>query len=92
MTREEMLAMAKQFHAAYERLAPTYGYVTNRGTRVFDEGSPNGQLMVAVVAEVGGAIERRAYERSAKLIEDNFFDDDDKRAAAIRALAGKEGE
>ena len=46
------LALAKQFHDTYERLAPKYGYETRPDTRQFDADSPNGRLMVAVCREI----------------------------------------
>ena len=46
------LALAKQFHAAYERLAPAFGYKTRPETRAFDPDSANGRLMVAVCQEI----------------------------------------
>lgn len=46
------LEIARLFHEAYERLAPTFGYETRPETRAFDPESPNGKLMVAVVSEV----------------------------------------
>lgn len=46
------LALAKQFHEAYERLAPSFGYETRPETREFDPDSVNGRLMVAVCQEV----------------------------------------
>jgi hypothetical protein len=55
MTRDEIitaLALAKQFHAIYERLAPSFGYETRQETRDFDPDSPNGRLMVAVCTEI----------------------------------------
>jgi len=42
------LAVAKQFHDIYERLASEHGYVTRTETRQFDPDSPNGRLMIAV--------------------------------------------
>lgn len=58
MTSSEPLreAVALKFHEAYERLAPTFGYVTRSDTREFDPASPNGQLMIAVCGEVCDAI------------------------------------
>lgn len=55
-------SIARKFHEVYERLAPDYGYVTREETRDFDPESPNGQLMIAVCAEV-------LYELEAKLGE-----------------------
>lgn len=41
---------AREFHDAYERLAPQFGYETRPDTREFDPDSPNGRLMMAVIA------------------------------------------
>jgi hypothetical protein len=46
------LALARQFHATYERLAPSFGYETRAETRDFDADFPNGRLMIAVCAEI----------------------------------------
>ena len=46
------LALAKQFHDIYERLAPSFGYETRPETRDFDPDSANGRLMVAVCQEI----------------------------------------
>jgi hypothetical protein len=46
------LALAKQFHDTYERLAPTFGYETRPETREFNPESPNGRLMIAVCKEI----------------------------------------
>ena len=46
------LDLAKLFHETYERMAPAFGYTTRPETREFDDGSPNGRLMVAVCGEV----------------------------------------
>lgn len=43
---------ARRFHDAYEKFAPSFGYVTNLATREFDPRSPNGRLMVATVRYV----------------------------------------
>ena len=40
--------LAKLFHDTYERLAPEFGYATREDTKVFDQNSANGKLMVAV--------------------------------------------
>lgn len=48
----EDVAMARRFHEAYERLAPSFGYETRKETREFDTQSPNGRLMIAVCAEI----------------------------------------
>jgi hypothetical protein len=49
--------VARQFHEAYERLAPEYGYETRRESAVPWENVPeqNKALMRAVVAEVVAA-------------------------------------
>lgn len=46
------LELARFFHDTYERLAPDFGYETRQDTREFSPSSKNGQLMVAVCAEV----------------------------------------
>lgn len=46
-------ALARRFHEAYERLAPSFGYETRTETRQFDPTTPNGRLMIAVCGEVG---------------------------------------
>lgn len=51
----DALALARRFHEAYERLAPSFGYETRTETRVFDPESKNGRLMVAVCAEIGAS-------------------------------------
>jgi SAM-dependent methyltransferase len=48
-TSEEL---ARRFHEAYERLAPSFGYETRPETRAFDPTSKNGRLMIAVCAEI----------------------------------------
>lgn len=40
------------FHETYENLAPEFGYNTRQDTKVFDEKSKNGKLMVAVCERV----------------------------------------
>jgi len=47
-------SVAKLFHEAYERLAPTFQYETRRATRVRWEDVPahNKNLMIATAAEV----------------------------------------
>lgn len=52
-------AVAREFHDAYERLAPSFGYVTRADTREFDPQSANGRLMMAVVSEVIAALEAK---------------------------------
>jgi len=46
------LQLAGIFHDTYERLAPSFGYVTRPETREFRPASPNGQLMIAVCQEL----------------------------------------
>lgn len=55
------LEIAKQFHEAYERLAPNFGYETRKDTKVFDPTSQNGRLMIAVCQEVGDQIELASF-------------------------------
>jgi hypothetical protein len=56
------LKLAEQFHEAYERLAPSFGYETRTDTRKFDPDSKNGKLMIAVCLEVGHALETAAFK------------------------------
>lgn len=48
----DALELARRFHDAYERLAPSFGYETSQDTKVFDPASANGKLMIAVCAVV----------------------------------------
>ncbi len=50
--------LARMFHDAYERLAPSFGYETRADTAVpwDDVPEPNRALMVAVAAEVLSAL------------------------------------
>ena len=52
----EGLDLARRFHEAYERLAPSFGYETRKDTREFDPTTPNGRLMVAVCSELLAAL------------------------------------
>ncbi len=47
---------ARQFHEAYERLAPLFGYETRPETKQFDPTSKNGRLMIAVMEELAEKI------------------------------------
>lgn len=51
-TENSALDLASRFHETYERLAPQFGYETRLDTRAFDPASKNGELMVAVCAEI----------------------------------------
>lgn len=44
--------LAKEFHDSYEELAPSFGYKTREDTKVFDENSNNGKLMIAVCERI----------------------------------------
>jgi hypothetical protein len=46
------LDLAKLFHETYDRLASDFGYATRPETREFDDGSPNGRLMIAACGEI----------------------------------------
>lgn len=61
--------LARQFHEAYERLAPSFGYETRAETRQFDPESPNGKLMTAVCSEIGETCYLAGMEQAAKLVE-----------------------
>lgn len=56
------LKLAKQFHEAYERLAPSFGYETRKDTKAFDPNSPNGKLMTAVCQEVGDNLQAKSFK------------------------------
>jgi len=51
-TEERAWVLAQNFHAVYERLAPSFGYETRPETRGWVADSPNGKLMRAVCAEL----------------------------------------
>jgi hypothetical protein len=51
------LELAREFHDAYERLAPSFGYETRPDTKEFDPDSPNGKLMIAVCSEIGSRLQ-----------------------------------
>lgn len=53
-SEDKTVMLARQFHDAYEELAPSFGYETRPETRTFDPESPNGRLMTAVVERVLG--------------------------------------
>jgi hypothetical protein len=61
----DSLSLAKAFHEAYERLAPQVGYETRQETRAFDPESANGRLMIAVCAEIKGALQPQQNPQSA---------------------------
>jgi hypothetical protein len=67
LTDEEV---ARLFHETYERLAPSFGYETNKHTRTFFPLSTNGQLMIATCGIVRRAIEQAAVaaERERLLV------------------------
>lgn len=46
------LELAELFHEIYERRAPEFGYETRTETRVFNQDTENGQLMIAVCDEI----------------------------------------
>jgi hypothetical protein len=50
--RVDALSLATLFHETYERLAPSFGYVTRPETREFNATSDNGKLMVATCEAV----------------------------------------
>lgn len=54
--------IARRFHEAYERLAPSFGYETRSDTKAFDADSANGKLMTAVCQEVGDHIATKAFD------------------------------
>lgn len=48
--------LARRFHETYEKLAPEYGYNIRKETKSWDQYSPNGMLMQAVITEVMGPV------------------------------------
>jgi len=50
------------FHINYERLAPKYGYETREETKIFDNQTANGKLMIATCNEVLKTIQRMESE------------------------------
>ena len=98
--------MARQFHEAYERLAPSFNYQTRPNTREFSPDSDNGRLMIAVCAELLPAIHEQGrlagLEEAAKVCDHltHAIDhagnpyrrpaDAERCATAIRALAAKD--
>ena len=63
----DAVEIARQFHEAYERLAPSFGYETRTVTRTFDKNSPNGKLMIAVCGEICLKIERESFDAGFKM-------------------------
>lgn len=66
---KKTIEMARAFHEAYERLAPSFGYMTREDTREFDPASSNGRLMTAVCAEVAALVRAQVIEEAAKVCE-----------------------
>jgi hypothetical protein len=58
--------VARLFHDEYERLAPSFGYETREETRVFDAGSANGKLMIAVCRNMRAALTAVWHNRPAQ--------------------------
>jgi len=67
------LELAKLFHDTYEKLAPTYGYETRSGTKIFDPASPNGKLMIAVCKIILTRLVKTKYGLTEK---DWYYGDD----------------
>ena len=44
--------LARKFHAFYEGYSSAVGYSTRDDTKIFDENSPNGRLMIATCAAI----------------------------------------
>lgn len=59
--------VARYFHEAYERLAPSFGYETRKASAVpwADVPEPNRSLMVAVAGEVLATLDAARRERVA---------------------------
>ena len=69
MTALKDTELAILFHDTYERLAPSFGYETRDDTKVFDQTSKNGKLMVAVAHEINQAITLHTQKREAVALE-----------------------
>lgn len=84
---DEAVRDARAFHEAYERLAPSFGYETRKASAVpWDEvPEQNRALMIAVCAEVVGAIrasERAKVEALLEAAESTIAAADESRAQA----------
>jgi len=79
-------ALARRFHEAYERLAPSFGYETRKETRAFDPESANGKLMIAVCAELPSQIDREHYPG---LLSDDEIDEQERVANREAMLAAE---
>lgn len=70
-------SLARQFHEAYERLAPQFGYETRAETRQFDPTSPNGKLMIAVCSALAvrdGAPRGEVTDADVEIVAKGIFD------------------
>ena len=68
MTTPEDTELAILFHDTYERLAPSFGYETRDDTKLFDQTSKNGKLMVAVAHEINQAITLHTQKELIRVI------------------------
>lgn len=68
------LELATKFHDTYQRLAPQFGYETRPETKVFNDSSPNGRLMVAVAHDLLASDDLLSGQinRLAEYIMENF--------------------
>lgn len=83
-TEAQAKALAQQFHEAYERLAPTFGYTTRVASAKPWEDVPenNRKLMEAVCQQVMVPAPTDAYDRGKR-------EQREKDAALCESLAGK---
>jgi len=87
--------LARQFHDAYERLAPSFGYETRADTKQFDPESKNGRLMIAVcdvilrdlLAALDAAKAELAEAKKRHLAQLSTIGDQDVMNGQIRKLA-----
>ncbi len=79
--RDEIEALARDFHEAYERLAPEFGYETREETRTFDPRSRNGQLMIAVCGELARRLRAGVPDRKTAGDSPGFVPPEDGQAA-----------
>lgn len=69
MERYNFEQIAREFHEAYELLAPKYGYETREDTRRFNPDSSNGKLMIAVCQKVLSSYLDKSYLQAFDDIE-----------------------
>ena len=74
ITEEMAETIARQFHEAYERLAPSFGYETREASAVpwVEVPEENRRLMIAVAGEVAPPIAAQALRRPLGLTDEEI--------------------